>query len=93
MNFLPRNNQPRHDHLAAWLAPVTVRLAAAPDAEALERVAQRDSRLLPPAPHLVAERGGAIEAVFSLRTGEAVADPFRPTAELVELLATAGGRA
>jgi len=68
------------------LDSVTIRLATAADAEAIARVAERDSRRVPPAPHLVAERGGVIEAVRSLSTGAVVADPFRPTRELVELL-------
>jgi hypothetical protein len=71
---------------AAWKRPVTLRLAAAADRAALDRLAQRDCRLLPPGPHLVAERQGRIEAAVSLASGELVADPFRRTAELCELL-------
>jgi hypothetical protein len=92
MNLL-RRNRLDPGRAAAWLAPVTVRLAAPSDAPAIERIAELDSRPPPPAPRLVSERDGAIEAVLSLRTGEAVADPFRRTAELVELLAAAGRRA
>ncbi|MGH2954376.1 MAG: hypothetical protein ACRDK9_10235 [Solirubrobacterales bacterium] len=66
--------------------PVTVRMATATDLAAIARVAERDSRPAPPGPHLVAERDGVVEAVLSLRTAAVVADPFRPTAELVELL-------
>ena len=47
---------------------------------------QLDTRPLPPGPHLVAERGGRVEAAISLRTGELVANPFARTAELCELL-------
>jgi hypothetical protein len=71
---------------AAWERPVTLRLATDSDDAALERLAQRDCRPLPPGPHLVAERDGRIEAATSLATGELVADPFRRTAELCELL-------
>src|SRR4051794_36743138 len=71
---------------AAWERPVTLRLAADRDASDLERLAQLDCRLLPPGPHLVAERDGRIEAAFSLAGAEIVADPFRRTAELCELL-------
>ncbi len=60
---------------------MTLRLAAAGDAPALERLAALDSRRLPPGPHLVAERDG-IAAALSLSTDELVADPFRRTAEL-----------
>jgi hypothetical protein len=71
---------------AAWERPVTLRLAAAADRAALDRLAQRDCRPLPPGPHLVAQREGRIEAAVSLASGELVADPFRRTAELCELL-------
>ena len=67
-------------------APVTLRLAANRDAPALERLAQLDCRPLPPGPHLVGERDERIEAAISLATGELVADSFRRTAELCELL-------
>jgi hypothetical protein len=35
---------------------------------------------------VVVERDGVIEAVRSLRTGDVIADPFRPTTRLVKLL-------
>jgi hypothetical protein len=70
----------------SWERPVTLRLAAVADYEVLDRLAQRDCRPLPPGPHLVAEREGRIEAAVSLASAELVADPFRRTAELCELL-------
>jgi hypothetical protein len=83
----------RHDlhRLAAWRSPVTLRLAAASDAPALKRLAELDSRPLPPGPHLVAERDGRIDAALSLSTDELIADPFRRTAELSELLRCQAG--
>jgi hypothetical protein len=66
--------------------PTTVRLGTADDLGALERLAELDSQGLPPGPHLVAKRGGRIEAALSVSTDELVADPFRRTAELRELL-------
>jgi hypothetical protein len=68
------------------LDSLTIRLANGHDSAAIAAVAERDTSPMPPAPHLVAERDGAIQAVLSLRTAAVVADPFRPTAELVELL-------
>lgn len=65
---------------------MTLRLADAADGAALDRLAQRDCRLLPPGPHLLAERDGRIEAAVSLASGELVADPFRRTEELCDLL-------
>jgi hypothetical protein len=68
------------------MQPITLRRANGSDAAELERVAQRDSSPLPPAPRLVALRDGRIDAAISLATGAVVADPFRPTADLCELL-------
>jgi hypothetical protein len=67
-------------------ATVTLRAAERADAPALERIAQLDSRPLPPGPHLLAERTGGVEAAISLRTGEIVANPFVRTADLRDLL-------
>jgi hypothetical protein len=71
---------------ALWRTPVTLHLACASDRPALARLAQLDSRPLPPGPHLVAIRDGRIDAAISLTTGEVVANPFRRTAELCGLL-------
>jgi hypothetical protein len=76
---------------AAWQMPTTVRLAGGDDLEALQRLAELDCRTLPPGPHLIAEREGRIEAALSLCTNEVIADPFRRTAELRELLRTYAG--
>jgi hypothetical protein len=87
MALLSREEDERSSHrLAAWERPVSLRLAACTDLEALERLAALDSRPLPPGPHLVAERDGRIDAALSLATHEFIADPFRRTAELCELL-------
>jgi hypothetical protein len=74
------------------MEPVTIRLANASDAAALKRVAELDSRPLPRGPHLVATKEERIDAVISLTTREVVADPFRHTAELCELLRCAARR-
>lgn len=66
--------------------PVTLRLAESTDRPALVRLAQLDSRPLPRGPHLIAERQGRIDAALSLTCDELVADPFRRTAELCDLL-------
>lgn len=65
---------------------VELRLARESDAEALRRLSQLDTRPLPPGPHLIAVRDGRVDAALSLANGEAVADPFTRTAELIELL-------
>jgi hypothetical protein len=74
---------------ATWRMPITVRLAAPDDLAELGRLAELDSRGLPPGPHLIAEREGRIDAVLSLSSGELLADPFRRTAELRRLLLVA----
>ena len=66
--------------------PVTVRRAHPSDAPELARLAALDSAPIPQPPALVAEAGGRILAAFPLDGGVPVADPFAPTAELVELL-------
>jgi hypothetical protein len=72
--------------------PITLRLANDRDGGALRSLAERDSAALPPGPHLVAIRDGELEAAISLSTAEIVADPFRHTAELRELLRCAARR-
>lgn len=87
MALLSRDDGKRISHrLAVWERSLALRLAGCTDLEALERLAALDSRPLPPGPHLVAERDGRIDAALSLATHELIADPFRRTAELCELL-------
>jgi hypothetical protein len=67
---------------------ITIRMAVSADAEALRRLAQLDSAPAPaPVPILVAEVGGELRAALPLHGGPAIADPYRPTVELVALLA------
>ena len=66
---------------------ITIRFAYPDDAAALRRLAALDSQLLPSGPLLVAEVAGELWAAVSATGGrEAIADPFRHTAELVALL-------
>ena len=66
---------------------VVFRFAGEADAPALEWLRQRDTAVLPPPPHLVAEVDGSIRAARSLWTGETIADPFTRTAHLGDMLA------
>ena len=50
------------------------------------RIAALDSRRVPRAPLLVAETRGDVRAALSLQDGDAIADPFHPTRDLLELL-------
>ena len=65
---------------------ITIRLAGTDDADALATLAQLDSASIPHDPVLIAEVGGRLRAALSLRDGSAIADPFHPTAAILELL-------
>jgi hypothetical protein len=65
---------------------VTVRRALPEDGPALQRLASLDSTHLPAGETLLAARGGRLLAALSIETGAVAADPFAPTAELVDLL-------
>ncbi|MGH2836871.1 MAG: hypothetical protein ACRDJY_00810 [Thermoleophilaceae bacterium] len=65
---------------------VTLRPYLPDDRRSLWRLAALDDRRVPAEPVLVAEADGRLVAAVSKRTGEVVADPFEPTAHLVEML-------
>ena len=65
---------------------LTLRFGGTADSEAIDRLAQLDSRRAPRGPVLVAEVDGELWAALSLDDQHVVADPFRPTGELVALL-------
>jgi hypothetical protein len=70
------------------LPTIQIRVAGRDDDDALLRLAALDSA---PAPHgevLVAVIDGEVLAALALDSGRAIADPFRHTADLVELLHT-----
>jgi hypothetical protein len=65
---------------------LTIRYATADDTEALRRLAALDSACPPRGAVLVAEVAGEPWAAISLEDYHTVADPFRPSGELVWLL-------
>jgi hypothetical protein len=65
---------------------LTLRVAGPADADELRRLAELDSASVPRGEVLVAEVGGSLWAAVSLADHQAIADPFRPSAELVFLL-------
>jgi hypothetical protein len=65
---------------------VLLRAARADDEAELISLAAVDSARPLSGPALVAEENGAIVAALCLSTGRAVADPFVPSLDLVELL-------
>jgi hypothetical protein len=72
---------------------VVLRHATAADARALRNLAALDSRRLPAGPFLVAEIDGELRSALSVSDGAVIADPFRHTAHLVELLRSHGSAA
>ena len=71
------------------MTPILVRPARSVDADALRVLAALDSAAPLTGDVLLAVSGGDIAAAISLETGAVIADPFEPTANLVELLRTA----
>jgi hypothetical protein len=65
---------------------LTIRRADAPDGGALARLAALDSSYPPTGDTLLAEVGDELWAAVEVDTGAAIADPFRPSGELVDLL-------
>ena len=66
---------------------VVIRAARGSDGPTRRRIAALDSRELPAGELLVAETDHEVVAALSVATGERVADPFRRTADVVDLLA------
>lgn len=74
------------DAEAASGAPVVLRRATREDSAEIARLAALDGARRPEGAVLVAEIEGHIAVALPLDGGRAIADPFRPTAHLVELL-------
>lgn len=69
------------------MAPeITIRQATSADAFALRRLAALDDAPALRGDALIAEQAGELRAAISLEDGRVVANPFAPTAELVEML-------
>ena len=66
---------------------LSIRHATAADASAIERLAALDAGRAPSGRTIVAEVGGELVAAYGVERGERIGDPFRPTAEVLELLA------
>jgi hypothetical protein len=71
----------------ATMAPeITIRQATSLDSFALHRLAALDDRAALHGDVLVAEQAGEIRAALSIEDDRSVANPFAPTARLVEML-------
>jgi hypothetical protein len=65
---------------------LTIRPADLADLAGLDRLAALDSSAPPTGDVLVAEVGGELWAAVEVDSGAAIADPFRPSGDLVDLL-------
>jgi hypothetical protein len=72
-------------------SPLVLRPATSADSYELERLAALDSARPLDGDVLLAFADGEVRAALSVDSGRAVADPFWPSAELVELLRAAAG--
>jgi hypothetical protein len=68
------------------MSSMTIRYASEGDAPALGRLAALDSARVPAGALLVAEVDGELWAAVAIGRGSAIADPFRPSGPVVELL-------
>lgn len=65
---------------------ITVRRFAERDIDGVQRLAILDEKPVPTGGVLVAEQAGELVAALPLDGGDALADPFKPTADVVALL-------
>jgi hypothetical protein len=65
---------------------LTIRRATTADEFAVRRLAALDSSSPPTGEVILAEMGDELWAAVSVDTGAAIADPFRPSGDLVDLL-------
>ena len=80
-----------HSRAQPWRAAtaersVTLRFGSPADEGPLARLAALDSSAPPAHPVLLAEVDGQLRAAIALTGGAVVADPFHPTADLIDLL-------
>jgi hypothetical protein len=66
--------------------PITITHSTEADVPQLWRLAALDDRRAPRGPALLAYVDGELRAAVGLVDGQAIADPFHRTAELVEML-------
>ena len=73
-------------------SPVTLRFAFPDDFTDVAGLAALDSSVPPEQPVLLAEVAGEVRAALSLADGSVIADPFYPTASVVDLLRARAGQ-
>jgi hypothetical protein len=70
---------------------IMIRLSGPEDRAAILRLADLDGRRPPSGQAILAIVSGELRAALPLEGGDAIADPFRPTTELVKLLRVIDG--
>jgi hypothetical protein len=73
-------------HRLPMSSAIAIRTATAHDHEVLVRLAALDTAELPSGHVLLGAVDGEVQAAVEVATGRVVADPFRPTADLADLL-------
>jgi hypothetical protein len=86
------NQLQRRKEIPATPATLRIRQARHTDAAALDRLAALDSSHTPRGDVLLAEVGDELWAALSLDDGHAVADPLRPSADAILILAQRGNQ-
>jgi hypothetical protein len=71
---------------------IQIRLSNEGDRERIARLAELDSRRVPAGEAMLAFVDDELRAAVELDTGQAVADPFHPTVDLVEMLRMSAGQ-
>ena len=66
--------------------PITITHSSEADSQRVWRLAALDDRRAPVGPALLAYVDGELRAAVGLADGRVIADPFHPSAELVEIL-------
>src|SRR4051812_28745074 len=81
------NQLTRRKEIPVTASPLRIRQARETDVAAVERLAALDSSRSPRGDVLLAEVGDELWAALSIDDGHAVADPLRPSANAVLMLA------
>ena len=84
------NQLAQRKQIPAQHAPLRIRQARPADAAAAERLAALDSSQVPAGDVLLAEVGEELWAAYSVDNGQHIADPLRPSANAVLILAQRG---
>ncbi len=71
---------------------LVIRTPLASERRSIEQLALLDDRRLPDGDLLVAEVDGELWAAVVIDSGDGVADPFRPSGDVLEALRAAAGR-